>query len=187
MMEGDLLLMLGTDFPYRQFYPSDAKIAQVDLRAENLGRRCPIDLGVVGDVGVTIDALLPRLTPKTDRAHLDRSLSNYRKAREGLNELAVGKPGGTMHPQFVARTLSEAAAADAVITFDVGTPAIWVARYVTMNGKRRLIGSLNHGSMANAMPQAIGAQAAIPGRQVISFSGEYLLNPARDFDARIAC
>ena len=172
MMDGDLLLMLGTDFPYRQFYPTDSKIAQVDLRAENLGRRCRIDLGVVGDVGATIAALLPRLTPKTDRAHLDGSLSNYRKARAGLDELAVGKPGGTMHPQFVAKTLSEAAADDAVITYDVGTPAIWVARYVMMNGKRRLIGSLNHGSMANAMPQAIGAQAAFPGRQVISFSGD---------------
>ncbi len=172
MMDGDLLLMLGTDFPYRQFYPTNAKIAQVDLRAENLGRRCRIDLGLVGDVGATIKALLPRLTPKTDHAHLDESLSNYRKAREGLDELAIGKPGGTMHPQFVAKTLSEAAAADAVITFDVGTPAIWVARYVTMNGKRRLVGSLNHGSMANAMPQAIGAQAAFPGRQVISFSGD---------------
>ena len=172
MMDGDLLLMLGTDFPYRQFYPTDCTIAQVDLRAENLGRRCRIDLGVVGDVGATIEALLPRLTAKTDRAHLDDSLSNYRRAREGLDELAVGKPGGTMHPQFVAKTLSEAAAADAVITYDVGTPAIWVARYVTMNGHRRLIGSLNHGSMANAMPQAIGAQAAFPGRQVISFSGD---------------
>ena len=172
MMDGNLLLMLGTDFPYRQFYPTDCRIAQVDLRVENLGRRCRIDLGVVGDVGATIEALLPRLELKTDRAHLDRSLSNYRKARQGLDDLAAGKPGGTMHPQFVARTLSEAAAADAVITFDVGTPAIWVARYVAMNGKRRLISSLNHGSMANAMPQAIGAQAAFPERQVISFSGD---------------
>ena len=172
MEDCDLLLMLGTDFPYRQFYPTNAKIAQVDLRAENLGRRCKLDLGVVGDVGATLEALLPRLQPKTDRAHLDDSLAHYRRAREGLDELAVGKPGGTMHPQFVARTLSDLAAEDAVITFDVGTPAIWVARYVAMNGKRRLIGSLNHGSMANALPQAIGAQAAFPGRQVVSFSGD---------------
>ena len=172
MMDGDLLLMLGTDFPYRQFYPTDCKIAQVDLRPENLGRRCRIDLGVLGDVGATIEALLPRLEPKSDRAHLDHSLANYKKAREGLDELAVGKPGGQMHPQFVARMLSELAAEDAVITYDVGTPAIWAARYVSMNGKRRLIGSLNHGSMANAMPQAIGAQSAFPARQVISFSGD---------------
>ena len=172
MMDGDMLLMLGTDFPYRQFYPTRCKIAQVDLRAENLGRRCRIDSGVIGDVGATIEALLPRLERKTDRAHLDDSLANYAKARKDLDELAVGHAGGTMHPQFVARTLSEVAAEDAVITFDVGTPAIWVARYVTMNGKRRLIGSLNHGSMANAMPQGIGAQAAFPGRQVVSFSGD---------------
>ena len=155
-----MLLMLGTDFPYRQFYPTDAKVAQVDLRPENLGRRTRVDLGLLGDVGATIEALLPRLEAKTNRAHLDGSLANYQKARRGLDELAVGKKGGTMHPQFVASTLSELAAEDAVITFDVGTPAIWAARYIGMNGKRRLVGSLNHGSMANAMPQAIGAQAA---------------------------
>ncbi len=172
MMDCDTLLMLGTDFPYRQFYPTEAKIAQVDLRAENLGRRCRLQLGVVGDVGATIEALLPRLRPKADRAHLDRSLANYRRARQALDELAVGKAGGVMHPQFVARTLSAAASEDAVITYDVGTPAIWVARYVAVNGKRRLVSSLNHGSMANALPQAIGAQAACPGRQVISFSGD---------------
>ena len=172
MMGCDTLLMLGTDFPYRQFYPPNARIAQVDLRAENLGRRCRIDVGVVGDVGATIEALLPRLTPKTDQAHLDASLANYKTAREGLDELAVGKAGGVMHPQYVARTLNELASEDAVITYDVGTPSIWVARYIHTNGKRRLVGSLNHGSMANAMPQAIGAQATYPGRQVISFSGD---------------
>ena len=172
MEDCNTLLMLGTDFPYRQFYPKDAKVAQVDLRPRNLGRRCRIDLGLVGDVGATIEALLPRLDPKSDRAHLDDSLANYKQARHGLDELAAGHKGGTMHPQFVARTLSELAAEDAVITFDVGTPAIWTARYIAMNGKRRLIGSLNHGSMANAMPQAIGAQATYPGRQVISFSGD---------------
>lgn len=172
MLDCDTLLLLGTGFPYRQFYPEKAKIAQVDMRAGSLGRHCRIDLGLIGDVGATITALLPKLRPKTDRAHLDDSLAHYRKARAGLDALAVGKPGGTMHPQYVARTLSEAAAEDAVFTFDVGTPTIWAARYLAMNGRRRLIGSLNHGSMANAMPQAIGAQAAYPGRQVISFSGD---------------
>ena len=172
MLDCDMLLMLGTDFPYRQFYPTDAKIAQVDVRAQSLGRRCRIDLGVLGDVAATIEALLPRLEPKPDRAHLDDSLANYRKAREGLDDLAVGHPGRKMHPQFVARILSEGAAEDAVFTFDVGTPTIWAARYFKVNGKRRLIGSLNHGSMANALPQAIGAQAAFPERQVISFSGD---------------
>ena len=173
MMDCDMLLMLGTDFPYRQFYPTDARIAQVDLRATNLGKRCRLDLGLVGDVGATIEALLPRLKPKTDRAHLDRSLVNYARAREGLDDLAVGHPGRTpMHPQFVVKTISELASDDAVFTCDVGTPTIWAARYLRMNGRRRLIGSFNHGSMANAMPQAIGAQAAFLGRQVISLSGD---------------
>lgn len=172
MLDCDTLLLLGTGFPYRQFYPEDAKIAQVDLRAGSLGRHCRIDLGLIGDVGATIAALLPKLQAKTDRAHLDDSLAHYRKARAGLDALAVGKPGGKIHPQYVARTLSEAASEDAVFTFDVGTPTIWAARYLAMNGKRRLIGSLNHGSMANALPQAIGAQAAYPGRQIISFSGD---------------
>lgn len=171
MLNCDTLLMLGTDFPYRQFYPTDAKVAQVDLRAENLGRRVRLDVGMVGDVLATIEALLPRLTPKQDRAYLDVCLAHYRKAREGLDELATGgrKP---IHPQYLAKLVSEAASDDAVFTFDVGTPSIWAARYLTMNGKRRLIGSLVHGSMANAMPQAIGAQAAYPKRQIISLSGD---------------
>ncbi len=173
MMDCDMLLMLGTDFPYRQFYPTDSKIAQVDLRASNLGKRCRLDLGLVGDVGATIEALLPRLERKTDRAHLDDSLSNYARAREGLDELATGRPGRKpMHPQFVVKTISDLASDDAVFTCDVGEPTIWAARYLKLNGKRRLIGSFNHGSMANAMPQAIGAQAAYLNRQVISLSGD---------------
>ncbi len=172
MMSCDALLMLGTDFPYRQFYPTDARIAQVDLRAESLGRRCRLDLGMVGDVATTIEGLLPRLSPKADRKHLDASLANYATSREGLDEMATGRPGGTMHPQFVARTLSEAAADDAVFTYDVGTPAIWAARYLKVNGRRRLISSLNHGSMANALAQAIGAQATFRDRQVVAFCGD---------------
>ncbi|USI73902.1 ubiquinone-dependent pyruvate dehydrogenase [Sphingomonas morindae] len=172
MLDCDTLLMLGTDFPYRQFYPTDAKVAQVDVRAESLGRRCPIDLGVIGDVARTIEGLLPRLDRRKDSAHLEDSLANYRRAREDLDDLAVGRRGGPLHPQYVARTLSEAAADDAVFTFDVGTTTIWSARYLKLNGRRRLIGSLNHGSMANALPQAIGAQSAFPGRQVVSFSGD---------------
>jgi pyruvate dehydrogenase (quinone) len=169
----DVLLMLGTDFPYKQFFPSEAKIAQVDIRPENLGRRCKLDLGVVGDIGATIDALLPNLTVKTDRTYLDNSLANYRKARAGLDDLARGTPGNKpIHPQYLARVLSEAAADDAVFTADVGTPTIWAARYLVMNGRRRLVGSWAHGSMANAMAHAIGVQAAQPGRQVISMSGD---------------
>ena len=169
----DLLLMLGTDFPYKQFFPTDCQIAQIDIRPENLGRRCRLDLGLVGDIGDTIEALLPKLVVKTDRRYLDDSLTHYRKARAGLDELARGTPGNKpIHPQYLARVLSETAEGDAVFTADVGTPTIWAARYLTMNGRRRLIGSWVHGSMANAMAHAIGVQAAQPGRQVISMSGD---------------
>ena len=169
----DTLLMLGTDFPYKQFLPQGIRIAQVDIRPEQLGRRCKLDLGVVGDVRETLKALLPRLTPKTDRSHLEHSLERYQHSRKGLDELAVGTPGRRpIHPQYLTRLISDRAAEDAAFTFDVGTPTIWAARYLAMNGRRRLVGSLAHGSMANAMPQALGIQAAQPGRQVISLSGD---------------
>ncbi len=172
MLECDTLIMLGTDFPYRQFYPTDAKVVQIDVRPENLGRRTPLDLAIIGDVKSTLSAILPKLREQTDTKHLDRCLAAYEKAREGLDDLATGKAGGTIHPQHVARLLSEQASDDAIFTFDVGTPTVWAARYLKMNGKRRLIGSLVHGSMANALPQAIGAQAADKDRQVISMSGD---------------
>ena len=168
----DALLMLGTDFPYRQFYPKDARIAQIDLRPEAIGRRAPVELGLVGQIAPTLRALMPRLKAKSDRKHLDAALKDYASARKGLDELATGRPGGVLHPQHVARVISEKAADDAIFTCDVGLPTVWAARYLKMNGKRRLIGSFWHGSMANAMPQAIGAQAASPGRQVISLSGD---------------
>jgi pyruvate dehydrogenase (quinone) len=169
----DLLLMLGTDFPYRQFYPTGATIAQVDLRVENLGRRCPIDLGVVGDVGATIEALLPFLDVKQDRSHLDDSLARYVTARRDLDALAVGHPGRRpIHPQYLAKLVSDRAAEDAVFTCDVGTPTIWAARYLKITEHRRLIGSFTHASMANALPQALGAQAACPGRQVVALCGD---------------
>ncbi|USQ99089.1 ubiquinone-dependent pyruvate dehydrogenase [Sphingomonas aerolata] len=173
MMACDTLLMLGTDFPYRQFYPEKAKVAQIDLRPENLGRRTAIDLGLVGDVGATIDHLLPLLTRERDGAFLRDAREDYAKSRKGLDELATGTPGsGVIHPQHVARGVSYLASDDAVFACDVGTPTVWAARYLEMNGRRRLIGSFNHGSMANALPQAIGAQAAYPGRQIVSLSGD---------------
>ena len=169
----DLLLMLGTDFPYKQFFPADCQVAQIDIRPENLGRRCRLDLGLVGDIRLTIEALLPLLKAKNERRHLDNAIAHYKKARKGLDALAQGTPGRKpIHPQYLARVVSEQAADDAVFTADVGTPTVWAARYLKMNGRRRLIGSFVHGSMANAMPQAIGAQAAQPGRQVISLSGD---------------
>jgi pyruvate dehydrogenase (quinone) len=168
----DALLMLGTDFPYRQFYPADARIAQIDIRPEAIGRRAPVELGLVGQVAPTLSALLPLLKVKSDRKHLDAALEDYGSARKSLDELAAGRPGGVLHPQHVARVISEKASDDAIFTCDVGLPTVWAARYLKMNGRRRLIGSFWHGSMANAMPQAIGAQAASPGRQVISLSGD---------------
>jgi pyruvate dehydrogenase (quinone) len=169
----DTLLLLGTDFPYKQFFPKGVRIAQVDIRPAQLGRRCKLDLGVVGDVRSTLAALLPKLTAKTDRKHLDDSLARYKRSRAGLDDLAVGTPGRKpIHPQYLARLISEQAAQDAIFTVDVGTPTVWAARYLAMNGQRRLVGSLVHGSMANAMPQAIGIQAAQPDRQVISLSGD---------------
>jgi pyruvate dehydrogenase (quinone) len=172
MMACDTLLMLGTGFPYKQFYPHEAKIAQVDLRPSELGRRCRIELGLVGDVGATLRALLPRLKLKTDRSFLDASLKHYAKARAGLDELATGKADGPLHPQYLARTISEAATDDAIFTADVGTPTIWAARYLAMNGRRRLLGSWVHGSMANALSHGIGAQACQPDRQVIALCGD---------------
>jgi len=173
MMACDTLLMLGTDFPYRQFYPEKAKVAQIDLRPENLGRRTAIDLGLVGDVGATIDLLLPQLNQGRDGAFLKSSRDDYAEARKDLDALANGTPGsGVIHPQHVARLVSELASDDAVFACDVGTPTVWAARYLKMNGHRRLIGSFNHGSMANALPQAIGAQATYPERQIVSLSGD---------------
>ena len=175
MLACDVLLMLGTDFPYRQFFPSGSGVhmAQVDLRPENIGRRASVDLGIVGDVRSTLRALLPLLDQKHDGAHLAQARQHYAKARKGLDELAGGTAGKRLiHPQQVAKTISKLATEDAVFTCDVGLPTVWAARYLAMNGKRRLLGSFWHGSMANAMAQAIGAQATFPARQVISLSGD---------------
>ena len=174
MLDCDVLLMVGTDFPYRQFYPhgSGVKIAQIDLRPAQIGRRIPVDVGVVGDVQSTIRALLPLLQQNREEDHLAKARGHYAKARAELDKLAVPTGRGPIHPQQIAKALSDRAADDAVFTCDVGLPTVWAARYVAMNGKRRLIGSFWHGSMANAMAQAIGAQAPDPRRQVISLSGD---------------
>jgi pyruvate dehydrogenase (quinone) len=175
MLDCDVLLMLGTDFPYRQFYPQEngVRIAQVDIRPEQLGRRAAVDLAVVGDVRETLRALLPRLDRRDDGAHLAKAQQHYARSRKNLDDLAVGTPGtGLLHPQQIAKAINHHAAEDAVFTCDVGLPTVWAARYLAMNGKRRLLGSFWHGSMANAMAQGIGAQAAFPGRQVVSLSGD---------------
>jgi pyruvate dehydrogenase (quinone) len=175
MLDCDVLLLLGTDFPYRQFYPrgDGVRIAQIDLRPEQIGRRAPVDVGVVGDVKRTLAALLPLLRQNPDTTHLTQAREHYARTRKGLDELAVAAPRGRLiHPQQVAKAISDLAAEDAIFTCDVGLPTVWAARYLAMNGRRRLLGSFWHGSMANAMAQALGAQAAFPGRQVVSLSGD---------------
>jgi pyruvate dehydrogenase (quinone) len=173
MVQCDTLLLLGTDFPYREFYPQGATVLQIDLRGEHIGRRIRVDVPLVGTVKDTVTALIPRLKLKTDGRHLERMRRHYAKARESLDELAVNDHNRTpLHPQFVAKTVDQVATDDAVFLADVGTPVVWAARYLRMNGQRRLIGSFTHGSMANALPQAIGVQAAQPGRQVVTFSGD---------------
>ncbi|HEY2143242.1 MAG TPA: ubiquinone-dependent pyruvate dehydrogenase [Candidatus Udaeobacter sp.] len=173
MMNCNMLLMIGTDFPYQQFFPEHATTAQIDIRGEQLGRRTKLDYGLVGDTKATLKALLPKLKQNTADKHLKQSVEHYRKARKALDELATeGGERKRSHPQFVARTISELASDDAIFTCDVGTPTIWAARYLKMNGKRRLLGSFSHGSMACALPQAIGAQLTAPDRQVITMSGD---------------
>jgi pyruvate dehydrogenase (quinone) len=173
MKNCDTLLLLGTDFPYRPFYPEHARILQIDVRPEALGNRCSLHLGVLGDVKHTLEALMPKLDQKYDTGHLDDALADYTKARRDLDSLAESGPNSKqIHPQYVTRLVSELASDDAIFTCDVGSPIVWTARYLKVNGKRRIIGSFNHGSMANAMLQAIGAQNAFPDRQVISLSGD---------------
>ncbi len=174
MHECDLLILLGTDFPYRPFLPDDVRIVQVDIRPENLGRRSRLDLGISGDVGETLRCLTPRVRRKTDRRFLDRMLRKHADALERViaaytTDVERHKP---IHPEYAASILNEEAADDAVFTVDTGMCNVWAARYITPNGRRRVIGSFTHGSMANAMPQAIGAQLPERGRQVIAMAGD---------------
>jgi pyruvate dehydrogenase (quinone) len=173
MEECDVLLMLGTDFPYQQFLPAHAKVIQIDIRGNQIGRRTKVDLGLVGSIKETLAALLPLLTSKSERSHLDDRVKDYKKVREGLEELASADKNQTpIHPQYVARVIDKMATDNAIFTCDVGTPTVWAARYLSMNGKRRLLGSFAHGSMACAVPLAIGAQSIHPERQVVTLSGD---------------
>ena len=173
MEKADTILMLGTDFPYRQFYPEHAKIIQVDLRGEQLGKRTPLDLGLVGDVRETVGALLPMLKRNRSRGHLEESVKHYGRTRKDLDDLAVpAKRRRAIHPQYVARMLDELANDDAVFIPDVGSPVVYASRYLECRGDRRIIGSFVHGSMAGAVPQAVGAQTAFPKRQVVTLSGD---------------
>ena len=172
--ECDLLILLGTDFPYNAFLPDDVKIAQVDVRPEHLGRRSKLDLAVWGDVRETLRCLTPRVRAKTDRRFLDKMLKKHADALEGVVKAYTRKVEKhvPIHPEYVASVLDELADEDAVFTVDTGMCNVWAARYISPNGRRRIIGSFSHGSMANALPQAIGAQFTDRGRQVVSMSGD---------------
>ena len=171
--EADLLLLLGTDFPYTNFLPQ-RRTAQVDADAGHLGRRTPLEVAVHGDVGETIRALLPLLEPKTDRRFLDTMLRHHAEALEKVVDAYTTRVERMrpIHPEYVAAQLDDLADDDAVFTVDTGMCNVWAARYLTPNGRRRVIGSFRHGSMANALPHAVGAQLAAPGRQVVSMSGD---------------
>jgi pyruvate dehydrogenase (quinone) len=174
MHECDLLILLGTDFPYTEFLPADVRTVQVDVQPERLGRRTRLDLAVWGDVRETLRALTPLVREKTSRAFLDRMLKKHVDALEGAVHAYTRKVDKhrPIHPEYVAAVLDEEAADDAVFTVDTGMCNVWAARYLTPNGRRRVIGSFVHGSMANALPQAIGAQFRDRGRQVVSMSGD---------------
>jgi pyruvate dehydrogenase (quinone) len=169
----DLVFLLGTDFPYTAWYPKKPKIVQLDIRAERLGRRSHVDLGLMGDVKTTLEALLPLVRPKKNDKHLKACLKKTEETQRSLDRRADRNGNSRpLAPEHVTSILSEVAEDDAIFTVDTGMTAVWAARFLRMTRERRLIGSFNHGSMANAMPQAIGAQLAFPKRQVISMSGD---------------
>jgi pyruvate dehydrogenase (quinone) len=173
MHECDLLVLLGTDFPYVQFMPTKPKVVQVDVARERLGRRSRLDLGVWGDARETVRALLPKVAEKTDRGFLDRMLRRHRELMERIHAYSKGVEGSRpIHPEQVAAALDEVAADDAVFTVDTGMCNVWAARMIRATPRRRMLGSFNHGSMANALPQSIGAQLPDRNRQVVAMCGD---------------
>ncbi|MEO6930587.1 MAG: thiamine pyrophosphate-dependent enzyme, partial [Chitinophagaceae bacterium] len=173
MHESDVILLLGTDFPYDKFMPVDNKIIQVDEKAERLGRRAKLELGLKGKITDTIKALLPLIEETADKDFLNAQLHLYKKVKENL--LTYVKDSGKdnlISPEYVASTINDLASEDAIFTVDTGMCCVWGARYIESTGKRIMLGSFNHGSMANAMPMAIGASLCYPGRQVIAFCGD---------------
>jgi pyruvate dehydrogenase (quinone) len=173
MHECELLVLLGTDFPYTPFMPVQNKIVQIDIKPENLGRRAKLDLGLCGDIKDSLQALLPLVEMKEDATFLDLQLKFYKEVKENLL-IYVKDPGkpDAIHPEFVVSIINELAAKDTIFTVDTGMCCVWAARYIGGTGDRKMLGSFNHGSMANAMPQAIGAALACPGKQVIAFCGD---------------
>jgi|TARA_R110002033_G_scaffold131586_1_gene171726 pyruvate dehydrogenase (quinone) len=173
MENSDVLLILGSAFPYKAFYPEDAKIVQIDIKPEALGRHTQIDLGMVGDIKSSLEMLIPRINKKDNNSFLKSALKHYKTTVENFDKLASGNSKvGLVHPQYLTKLIDKYASDDAIFTCDVGTPTVWAARYLHMNGKRKLIGSFNHGSMASALPQAIGAKVSCPNKEVIALCGD---------------
>jgi pyruvate dehydrogenase (quinone) len=173
MHECELLVLLGTDFPYTPFMPVKNKIVQIDIKPESLGRRAKLDLGLCGDIKDTLQALMPMIEMKEDTTFLDKQLAFYNEVKKNL--LIYVKDTGKLnaiHPEFVVSVINELAAKDAIFTVDTGMCCVWAARYIDGTGERKMLGSFNHGSMANAMPQAIGAALSCPDKQVIAFCGD---------------
>ena len=168
----DTLLILGADFAWSQYYPKHAKIIQIDHDVKKLGLRHAIELGVIGNIKETIQALLPHLAQKTSTQFLDKYLDLHKKTIAKLDRKAIADSEGLIHPQYLVELLSEYADDDALATADGGSSTVWLLRHFKGNGKRRTLISLKHGTMANAMPQAIGFQKAFPDRQVIALSGD---------------
>jgi len=173
MHESDLLILLGTDFPYTPFMPTHCKIVQLDIKPERIGRRAKVEVGLCGSVKDTLAALLPLLKQHTDDSFLKDQLDFYAHVKKNM-QIYVEDTGKKekIHPEYIATLINELATDDAIFTVDTGMSCVWGARYINATGKRRMIGSFNHGSMANAMPQAIGAALAMPGRQVIALCGD---------------
>lgn len=173
MHEAEVLVMLGTDFPYATFLPNKIKIAQVDIKAERIGRRAKVDLGLCGDVKATLQALLPMLQPKKDDSFLLKQLRRYEEVKKDLAAYTENKgKENRIHPEYVMSEINKLASDDAIFTVDTGMTCVWGARYLQATGKRQMLGSFNHGSMANALPQAIGAAFACPDRQVVALCGD---------------
>ena len=173
MHESDMIVLWGTDFPYFNFIPTKPKIVQIDRRGEVLGRRSRLDLGICGDVSVTAEALLNMVQEKTDSEHLEASLKRHAKDVKDMNAYMEGNDKESpIRPEQLSTALNKYAASDAVFTVDTGTPCIWSARFLCATMGRSMIASFNHGSMANAMPMAMGAQKEYPDRQVIALCGD---------------
>lgn len=168
----DITLCLGTDFAWTQFYPSHQHVIQIDRDPTHLGRRAPVAMGLVGDVGATIDALLPRLSRQQSDQHLAKARKQWSADREDYAHAERDSSPELLHPQHVTRVLDQLASADALFTADGGSPMVWLLRHLTAKGSRRFLTSLLHGTMANAYPQAMGMAAAFPGRQVIALCGD---------------